>query len=422
MSKRPTRAGKLMGALVAALLSLLIAEPAGAAPAPAPSIAAVCANTDAVNPFTDLGGASGEALAAINCLSDLGIVRGTTATTFNPTGNLTRQQAAALIARLGDLLNVNERTAATFTPFPTAAASPDAFVDDEGSTLEDSINRLAAAGIIQGTTTPGVFNPTGLVSRGQFAAFIARLQAYLETGGATSTSSFATTTDFFADDNGSVFERALNELAGQGILRGDGATRSMESAAISRTQGTLIIARLAAVNHAANRIPPLPRPVATNDVIVFTPDDTAIIVDNADETLDNRRYTATGLTAGQSYRVTLVNAGNITRGSDGTITFLHDTGANSGFALATPNAAVDIVEVNGVAVGPTKSILTTPVNGALTVLLDAEGTGRVVPVIYVAPANPNDPNTRLNLDVNGAPTEAFGLGGVLDSRTRQAPA
>jgi hypothetical protein len=50
---------------------------------------------------------------------------------------------------------------------------PDAFTDDNGLTLERSINRLAAAGITGGCG-PGLYCPTKFVTRGQMAAFLRR--------------------------------------------------------------------------------------------------------------------------------------------------------------------------------------------------------------------------------------------------------
>ena len=56
---------------------------------------------------------------------------------------------------------------------PTAV---DYFDDDNGSTFEDDINRLAAAGITQGCNPPAntKFCPNDLVTRGQMASFLVR--------------------------------------------------------------------------------------------------------------------------------------------------------------------------------------------------------------------------------------------------------
>jgi hypothetical protein len=53
---------------------------------------------------------------------------------------------------------------------PTAT---DAFTDDDGSVHEDSIDRLATAGITDGTAT-GDFDPGRVVTRAQLASFLVR--------------------------------------------------------------------------------------------------------------------------------------------------------------------------------------------------------------------------------------------------------
>jgi hypothetical protein len=54
---------------------------------------------DAVSPFGDVSGSS-FAVGDIACLYGLGITRGTSAVTFDPSGVVTREQMAALLARL----------------------------------------------------------------------------------------------------------------------------------------------------------------------------------------------------------------------------------------------------------------------------------------------------------------------------------
>jgi hypothetical protein len=53
------------------------------------------------------------------------------------------------------------------------STSTDFFTDDNGSTFEGNINRVAAAGITLGCGN-GMYCPTGLVTRGQMAAFLHR--------------------------------------------------------------------------------------------------------------------------------------------------------------------------------------------------------------------------------------------------------
>ncbi|MCP4307374.1 MAG: hypothetical protein GY788_21385, partial [bacterium] len=80
---------------------------------------------------------------------------------FCPTGTVTRGQMAAFLVRALDL---------------PAVSGGDRFGDDDDSVFEADIERLAAAGITAGCNPPvnDQFCPTGTVTRGQMAAFLAR--------------------------------------------------------------------------------------------------------------------------------------------------------------------------------------------------------------------------------------------------------
>jgi len=88
----------------------------------------------------------------------------------------------------------------------------DFFDDDNGNIFEASINRLAAAGVTKGCN-PAEDNtrycPDGFVTRGQMAAFLDRSLGLPNT-----------TTDYFDDDNGNIFEASINRLAASGITKG----------------------------------------------------------------------------------------------------------------------------------------------------------------------------------------------------------
>jgi Tol biopolymer transport system component len=86
-----------------------------------------------------------------------GITGGCTAERFCPEGNVTRAQMAMFLDRALDL----------------PSTTTDFFSDDNGKTGEASINRLAASGITGGCA-PGRFCPSASVTRGQMAAFLAR--------------------------------------------------------------------------------------------------------------------------------------------------------------------------------------------------------------------------------------------------------
>jgi hypothetical protein len=88
----------------------------------------------------------------------------------------------------------------------------DLFLDDDGSVFEKAIDRLATAGVTVGCNPPdnNRFCPDDHVTRGQMAAFLVRAFGYTDSGGG----------DLFLDDDGSIFERAIDRLATAGVTVG----------------------------------------------------------------------------------------------------------------------------------------------------------------------------------------------------------
>jgi hypothetical protein len=113
--------------------------------------------------FGDITGLRPDYQVAVNQLAQLGITQGTSPTTFDPDGEVTRWQMALFLTRL------YSSTGATL-PLGT-----DGFLDtvDLPVYAQVAINQLAALGITTGTS-PTTFAPYGLVTREQMAAFLAR--------------------------------------------------------------------------------------------------------------------------------------------------------------------------------------------------------------------------------------------------------
>ncbi len=117
--------------------------------------------TRADNPFVDDDGSTFE--ADIERLVAAGITNGCNPPhndRFCPDALLTRQEVAALLAR----------------GFGLTARADDPFVDDDGSTFEADIERLAAAGITNGCNPPSntKFCPTDLVTGAQIMTLLTR--------------------------------------------------------------------------------------------------------------------------------------------------------------------------------------------------------------------------------------------------------
>jgi len=129
---------------------------------------------------------------AIEAIAAEGITNGCNPPTndrFCPDDNVTRGQMAAFLVRALGL----------------PATSEDFFNDDQGSVFEGAINRLAAAGITKGCNPPtnSRYCPDDSVTRGEMAVFLARAFRLADGVGA----------DVFVDDNGSVFEAAIDKIA-----------------------------------------------------------------------------------------------------------------------------------------------------------------------------------------------------------------
>jgi 5'-nucleotidase/UDP-sugar diphosphatase len=87
----------------------------------------------------------------------------------------------------------------------------DRFTDDDDSIHEENIEVIAAAGITRGNNPPtnDTFGPSDPVTRGQMAAFLTRALGLQ-----------VPSTDYFTDDDSSIFEAEINALAGVGITKG----------------------------------------------------------------------------------------------------------------------------------------------------------------------------------------------------------
>ena len=141
-------------------------------------------------------------------------------TRYCPDEEVTRAQMATFLARALDL--------------PEAAG--DYFTDDAGSAHEDSINRVAEAGITLGCAADSDrYCPDQPVTRAQMATFLARALDLPEAAG-----------DYFTDDAGSAHEDSINRVAEAGITLGCGATdsdRYCPDQVVTRAQMATFLAR-----------------------------------------------------------------------------------------------------------------------------------------------------------------------------------
>lgn len=141
------------------------------APAPAPTYSmadlglAACPSSVPSAGFADLP-AGTLAKAAVDCAVWWDLVKGVTASRFSPDSEITRGQAASLLAR--------QLAQAGRLP-----SSPrDRFTDDDGNVHEDAINALAELGVISGSPD-GTFAPNAPLRRDQMASYLVRTQEVL---------------------------------------------------------------------------------------------------------------------------------------------------------------------------------------------------------------------------------------------------
>jgi subtilisin family serine protease len=167
--------------------------------------------------FTDIGALT---LADdIERLAFAGITDGCTPGRYCPAQPVTRGQMATFLSRAID------------RP-PTDA---DFFTDDEASSHEAGINRLAQAGIARGCTADS-FCSNDPVTRAQMAAFISRALDLPSIG-----------IDAFSDDDGDIHEAAINALASVEITSGCDAgqpERFCPGDTVSRAQMAAFLVRM----------------------------------------------------------------------------------------------------------------------------------------------------------------------------------
>ena len=117
------------------------------------------------SPFADVRDLNADTRRAISRLSQTGITRGTTATTFGPGEQVTRSQMALFLTRLLRKAGVS---------LPAPADTPFSDVDGLSESRTGAISQVSALGIIEGAARDA-FEPHGLVNREDIALFLSRV-------------------------------------------------------------------------------------------------------------------------------------------------------------------------------------------------------------------------------------------------------
>jgi hypothetical protein len=151
----------------------------------------------------------------IEAIRAAGITNGCATDRYCPAQPVPREQMAAFLDR------------ALALP-PTDV---DFFSDDGSSPFQDSINRLASAGISLGCAQ-GRYCPAANVTRAEMASFLVRAFELAPSA-----------TDHFSDDDGLAFETDIDALAGAGITHGCAAGRYCPHGAVTRAEMASFLAR-----------------------------------------------------------------------------------------------------------------------------------------------------------------------------------
>jgi hypothetical protein len=207
-------------AMIAALLAIPIA-PAGAA-------SAACDSAPSAG-FTDLTGYTAETVNAVDCIAFYGVTKGTSATTYGPTGDVTRWQMALFLTR---------KLAAAGVTLPSGADQGFTDISGYDAATQLAINQLAQLSITKGTSAT-TFDPAGIVNRWQMALFMTR--EVVAAGVSLPTAADQGFTDISALD--AATQTAINQLAQLGISKGTSATTYDPMGNVNRWQMALFLAR-----------------------------------------------------------------------------------------------------------------------------------------------------------------------------------
>ena len=156
--------------------------------------------------------------SAIEAIAAAGITLGCRESLYCPRDEVTRGQFASMLVRA--------------FPDLTPDDAEDFFRDDDGTTHEGAVNRLASAAIATGCA-PGRFCPGDPLTRAQMAVMLARALP----GQAPPTQ------DHFSDDDGAAAEIAINALAANGIIDGCEPDRFCPDDTVRRDQAATMLAK-----------------------------------------------------------------------------------------------------------------------------------------------------------------------------------
>lgn len=195
------RVGPLVRRGVTSTSQVATRENRSPTPPPARDVSHVC-DEDMRNPFADVASTNVHS-ATVACAYQHGLTKGTGQATYTPKGHVGRGQVATFLVRALEQAGASLPVSGT-----------DRFTDDDGTTHESAINRLAAAGIIddEGKT----FEPGRAIYRTDMSRYVANSLRHV--GYADSTSG----TYWYDDALPPADSKSIDLLTRAGIVQGDG--------------------------------------------------------------------------------------------------------------------------------------------------------------------------------------------------------
>lgn len=172
--------------------------------------------------FTDVPASSVHG-TPINCVAWWGVSKGNGGR-YDPLGSVTRAQMASFLAQAIGIDRL---------PDPPT----DMFGDDDGTTHERNINRLAQAGVVSGKAA-GRYAPNELVNRAQMATFLVRAVKFRTGQELTSSADF-----FWDDEQATAHKGNIDAATAAGLASGAGDGRYAPDATVRRDQMASFLGR-----------------------------------------------------------------------------------------------------------------------------------------------------------------------------------
>lgn len=396
-------ASGLAGVVAAGALALTGGSAYAAAPPPGVDLDLdACPASRLLDPgFADVAAGS-DFRQPIVCLADYGVTSGRTdgsgRSVYDGGATVTRVQMAQFVYRLFEGMGWID----------PSLDPPDQFDDIAGAGAEarQAINVLAVLKVVSGKA-PRVYDPTGTVTRGQMATYLAKAQSQVVGD------PFSASEDYFSDDNGTTHEADVNAIASVGITTGT-VTPGVygPNQPVTRQQMASYLTRTLQVDLARDDVPSGPLFNLDQPFVVHSAGDVAVPLPG-DGTAASRDVTFEALDASTSYAVALLPCANVRNGVEdpndptGLLTDVfadaNSDGAADGVGSSDTKAAT-LTALNGTALATptTATTATSDAAGALTVTVSAAAADCTVPVLW------SDANSdgRLALSA-GRPSEAY---------------